>query len=200
MLLLRRNRLVEALREAKLAVYLSPLTARFEQALGEVYHYSERYDEALAAADKALSHDSTYSPPYLLRAAAYAQRRQFDEAEKSLARCNVTGCGEAGRPFLGYVYAAAGKRTEAVRILDSLTAQWRAERRPQALPYGIAQIYVGLGEPQRAIDWLERKELSGIDILYAGVDPVFRSLRSDPRFRRLLSKQGLPEPSPSVAS
>jgi serine/threonine-protein kinase len=195
MLLLRSNRLNEALREAQLTVYLSPLTARFEQGLGEVHLYSGRYDQALVAAQKALSHDSTYTPPYYLQAFAYSQQHEFEKAEASLRKCNQRACGEVGRPFLGYVYAAAGRRAEALRILDSLTVRWRARHQPRDLPYGIARIHVALAEPERAIDWLERGELSAIDLRYAAIDPIFRPLRVERRFRALFQKRGLPRSS-----
>jgi len=191
MLLLRRNRLGEALREARVAVYLSPLTARFEQGLGEVHLYSGRYDEALIAADKALSHDSTYTPPYYLLAYAYSQQGQFDKAEQWLARCNARGCGEVGRSLLGYVYAASGRRAEAHRILDAVTAQWRVEHEAPNFAYGIAQIYVGLGERERAITWLERAGTTELVMRNTGIDPIFRSLHSEPRFRALLERRGL---------
>ncbi|MFL5618301.1 MAG: protein kinase domain-containing protein [Gemmatimonadaceae bacterium] len=193
MLLLRRNRLAEALRESQLTLYLSPLTARFEQGLGEVHLFSGRYDDALIAADKALSHDSTYTPPYFLQAYAYSQQRKFDKAEEALTKCNARACGEAGRPLLGYVYALSGRRTDALRILDTLTAQWRRNQGAPGHAYGIAQVHVALGERERAIDWLEREEKVGGEILYAGIDPIFRSLHSEPRFRALLRKRGLTE-------
>jgi tetratricopeptide (TPR) repeat protein len=192
MLLLRRSRFPAALREAQLSVYLSPLTARFEQGVGEVQLYSGRYEDALIAADKALAHDSTYTAPFYLKAYAYSQLRKFDKAEESLRKCNVRACGEAGRPLLAYVHAAAGRRVEAMRVVDTLTAQWRTAHGPPGLAYGIAQIYAGLGEPVRAIDWLEREEQVGKAVLYAGIDPIFRPLHSEPRFRALLGRNGLP--------
>jgi hypothetical protein len=49
---------------------------------------------------------------------------------------------------------------------ESCTAT--SSRRP-----GIAQIYARLGGPERAIDWLERKERVGMPVFYAGIDPIF---------------------------
>jgi serine/threonine-protein kinase len=195
MLLIRLGRFDEAVREAQLTIYLAPLTARFEEGLGEIYLYGGQYDEAIVAADKALAHDSKYTAPYVLQAYAYAQQRMFEKAELALANCNPRACGEVGRPLLGYVYATAGRRTEALRILDTLTARWRAQHGAPGLAYGIAQVYVGLGEPESALRWLEREAETGDSMLYTGIDPFFRSLHAEPRFRAILKKKRLPTPS-----
>jgi tetratricopeptide (TPR) repeat protein len=194
MLLLRSNRLADALREAQLTVYLSPLTARFEVGLGEVHFFSGRFDEALIAAKQALSHDSAYTAPYLLQAWAYSMQRRFAEAEESLRACHAPPCREFERPLLGSIKAATGRRTEAPRILDTLIAQWQAGSRSSDLPWRIAEVYVGLGERQRAIDWLEQEDKSGLVILYMRIDPILRPLHSEPRFRALLKARGLPPP------
>jgi serine/threonine protein kinase len=131
------------------------------------------------------------TPPYFLQAYAYSQLRKFDEAEQSLTKCNARACGQSGRPFLAYIYAASGRRAEALRILDSLTEHWRVTHDPPGLTYGIAQIYAGLGDRERALDWLGLPDTSPIDILYAGIDPIFRPLRSERRFRALLQTRGL---------
>ena len=142
-----------------------------------------------------ITHDSTYTAPYVLQAYAYAQQRKFEKAEEALAHCNPRACGEIGRPLLGYVYAATGRRSEALRILDTLTAHWRAQHGAPGLAYGIAQVYVGLGAPESALRWLEREAETGDSMLYTGIDPIFRSLHAEPRFRAILKKKRLPTPS-----
>jgi TolB-like protein/tRNA A-37 threonylcarbamoyl transferase component Bud32/Tfp pilus assembly protein PilF len=194
MLLLRLRRFDEALRESQLTVYLAPFTARFEEGLAEVYFFSSQYDEALVAAARALSRDSTYAAPYLLLASAYTQKGMFEKAEELLARCIPRSCAEGGPPLLGYVYAAAGKRAPARRILDSLTAQWELRRTKIGRADDIAQIYAGLGDRQRALDWLERSANEGSFMLYTGINPIFRTLHAEPRFRERLRKLRLPEP------
>ncbi|MFN2397460.1 MAG: hypothetical protein ABR543_02265 [Gemmatimonadaceae bacterium] len=50
-----------------------------------------------------------------------------------------------------------------------------------------------MGEREQALDWLERAVETGAFILYLGIDPTFRSLHPEPRFRALLKKVGLEE-------
>jgi hypothetical protein len=51
-----------------------------------------------------------------------------------------------------------------------------------------------LGEKDEAFAWLERAYEEGHDIVHnLKVEPQFDSIRSDPRYRDLLSRVGLPE-------
>ena len=60
---------------------------------------------------------------------------------------------------------------------------------------GFAAIYVGLGEPEQALAWLEKanEDRSGWLGLWLKVDPKFDNLRTDPRFQDLLWRIGLPQ-------
>ena len=67
----------------------------------------------------------------------------------------------------------------------------RAKRR-HVLPYDMAVIYAGLGEKDRAFEWLEKAYAErDEDLLYLKVDPVLDSLRSDQRFTDLMRRVGL---------
>ena len=50
----------------------------------------------------------------------------------------------------------------------------------------IAQVYVGLEERERALDWLERSIGKEMYAVYLDIDPTFRSLHAEPRFRAML--------------
>jgi len=54
-------------------------------------------------------------------------------------------------------------------------------------------VYVGLGEAERAFEWLERAYQEHDWIGTLKVAPVWDPLRSDPRFQTLLQKVGLAE-------
>ena len=81
---------------------------------------------------------------------------------------------------------AAGKKAEALKILDDLKE--RAKQRPVS-PYEFALIYLGLGDKDQAFVWLEKTIEERPDILWdIKVGPRFDSLRSDPRFTDLLRR------------
>jgi tetratricopeptide (TPR) repeat protein len=170
------------------------MSARFEIGAGEVYLHSGRYDDALEAADNALAVDSINAGSYLLRAYAYAEQQRYDKAAEAATKCIALGWDVHGRALLGYVYAKSGRRMEALKLVDTLTARWRERNGELAVSdvaTGIAQIYTGLGDSGRALDWLERAVGTDMYVGYLGIDPTFRSLHAEPRFHALLKTVGL---------
>lgn len=64
-------------------------------------------------------------------------------------------------------------------------------KRSYVSPYGIAMIYVGLGDKVQAFTWLQKAhEERTWDLVYLKVDPKLDSLRTDPRFAELLRRLG----------
>jgi tetratricopeptide (TPR) repeat protein len=91
---------------------------------------------------------------------------------------------------VGYAYAVAGRRPEAEKILDQLE-QLSHER--WVNPMDVATIYSGLGDRERAFEWLEKayRERSTW-LIYLNVDRFWDPIRSDPRFADLVRRVGLP--------
>jgi hypothetical protein len=57
----------------------------------------------------------------------------------------------------------------------------------------FAAIYTGLGEKSTALDWLDKAYAERRErLIYLGVEPAADPLRSEPRFRDLLRRIGLP--------
>ena len=53
-------------------------------------------------------------------------------------------------------------------------------------------MYVGLGEREAALDWLEKAmEMRDPGMVYLGVKPGYESLRGDTRFEELLRSVGM---------
>jgi len=104
------------------------------------------------------------------------------EAEK--ARSGVSDARSLA--YLGYFYAAAGARNEAIRILDEVKRQ---SREHYNLEVPIAAIYIALGDREQAFAWLEKAYQDREQgVAYLKVDTHFDSLRSDPRFADLLRR------------
>jgi Flp pilus assembly protein TadD len=93
--------------------------------------------------------------------------------------------------LLGYNYALWGKRDEAVKRLDELK---ELSKRRHVPAYDMAIIYTGLGEKDQAFKWLRQacEERHGM-IVYLKFDPLFKSLRTDPRFSDLVRRIGIPQ-------
>ena len=90
---------------------------------------------------------------------------------------------------VGYAYAAAGRRREALGILDQLREQ---SQRVEVSPVLPAFIYAHLGEKDRAFELLEQAfEERSPWMPFLKTHPGFDLLRDDPRFTDLLLRMNL---------
>ena len=97
-----------------------------------------------------------------------------------------------GPPTFGHAgnaYARAGNKAEARKDLQKLIEM----SRHNIGTYEVAQVYAGLGEKDRAFEWLEKAyKIHDKSLTFLKVDPCLDPLRSDPRFQDLLRRVGLP--------
>jgi TolB-like protein/DNA-binding winged helix-turn-helix (wHTH) protein/Flp pilus assembly protein TadD len=92
---------------------------------------------------------------------------------------------------LAHAYAVIGKRAEAQKILRDLQQKSKTE---YVSPYFLAVIYAGLGEKDKAFEFLEKayREKSLEISWHLKADLRIDNLRSDPRFQNLVRRMGLP--------
>jgi tetratricopeptide (TPR) repeat protein len=90
---------------------------------------------------------------------------------------------------LGEAYGITGEIDEAREVLRQLEDMGRQR---YVSPYHLAYVYTGLGENDRAMDFLERAYAERAGSVY-GIRGsfLFTSLRSHPRFKALLAKMNL---------
>lgn len=90
---------------------------------------------------------------------------------------------------LGYCYARSGRGEEARRTLADLEG---LRAKSYAQPTALAVVCAGLGEKERALDWLDRayEERCGY-LSFVRYDPVWDSLRDEPRYHTLVRKMNL---------
>jgi TolB-like protein/DNA-binding winged helix-turn-helix (wHTH) protein/Flp pilus assembly protein TadD len=91
---------------------------------------------------------------------------------------------------LAHAYSAAGRKDEAERILRELE---RKSKGTAISPYRLATIYAGLGENDRAFEFLEKAYSErSLDLSWSvKSDFLLDGLRPDPRFQSLLLRMGL---------
>jgi TolB-like protein/Tfp pilus assembly protein PilF len=120
---------------------------------------------------------------------------KFNDAIPELITASEDRHGNFQRGFLGYAYAAAGQRENAQKILDDLTLLSTKE---YVSPFAVAQIYLGLGDRDRAMEWLQKAyKARSPYMLMAEVSRMFDPVRGDPRFAALVRKLGLHERPPN---
>jgi len=93
---------------------------------------------------------------------------------------------------LAHAYAVIGRRAEAEKILRDFE---RKSKGGYVSPYTIATVYAGLGEKDKAFEFLERAyQERSLDISWhLKADLRIDNLRSDPRFQDLVRRVGYPQ-------
>ena len=90
---------------------------------------------------------------------------------------------------IGYANAVSGNKKEAERTLKELLKQ---SKQTYISPAYIAIVYTGLGDYDKAFEWLEKAYDDRSEwMLYLNVEHLFKPLRTDPRFKILTKKVGL---------
>jgi TolB-like protein/Flp pilus assembly protein TadD len=90
---------------------------------------------------------------------------------------------------LGYAYAVTGKRTDALIVIKELEDKYAQK---EANGVSIAGVYAGLGDKNKAFEWMEKDFKNGDGQLPdITVSIPLESLRDDPRFKDLLKRMGL---------
>jgi len=180
----------EAIAEGKKAVELDPLSLPVRNSLGARFYLARQYDDAVEQYRKILEMDSNFSFTHLNLGWTYVLKRTYEQGTAELLRAiSLSGREPEALSKLGYAYAASGHRSEAQKLLIELSHMASQRYVP---PLMLALIYVGFGDQTRALAWLEKsyqdRSLGQFDL---SVDPVWDSLRSDPRFADLLRRMNL---------
>jgi TolB-like protein/Flp pilus assembly protein TadD len=184
------GRVDEAIVEAKRSLELDPLSLNANSDLGLHYSDAHQHDEAIAQFNKTIELDPDFSMVYWNLGYLYLDMGMLQEAIAALEKAVVlSGEHQGVKAALGLVYAKADRKGEALKILEELK-QLSAGRYVPLLR--IDHIYIGLGENDLALEWLEKAyEERDSTLIWLKVDRVYDGLRSDPRFKALLKKVGL---------
>ena len=182
------GRFDEALKEMKLASDLDPLSLIIIKDTGEIYYAARTYDRAIEFYWKALEMDSTFVIAHRYLGMAYAQKGDYSTAVSELETARRLEDSPDGLAELGYVYALSGRRQESENVLSDLRIM---SARRYVSPCDYALIYAGLGEKDKAFEWLDRGYREGAVMSGLMIDPRWDSLRTNARFADLTKRMGL---------
>jgi len=181
----------EAVAHAAKAVELDPLDLMTNFRLVQVNYYARRYDEAVRTGRIAveLTPDSPYTLFYLALSLAAVGLR--DEAWDIATTGKKLNDGlPLGEGYFGYLAGVLEYADDARRVVGELQARRDRDYAP-ALP--IAWAYLGLGETDKALDWLERALVDREPYFGSlGVFPGYDAIRDQTRFRNLAHQLKLP--------
>jgi serine/threonine-protein kinase len=195
--LMTLGRNAEALARMKKSLELDPLSLIINVAIGWAYYHARRYDEAVAQLLRTVELDPNYPMTFWILGLIYRETARYDLAisagEKGV---NLSGGSPLMRAALAQTFAAAGAPEKAIEIADELN---ELAKQRYVAPHFFAGIYVGLGEHDRAIEYLEKSCAEHCHwLIYLHIDPSMDDLRNDPRFQDLLRRVGLPAPSDAI--
>jgi TolB-like protein/DNA-binding winged helix-turn-helix (wHTH) protein len=185
-----------AITEMRRALELDPLSPNKQTSLAGTLYRAGRYHDALQYFLQVPDPDGISESRHRRVAAIYErQGREREAMAEWLTALRVAGKSELARS-VERAYRASGY-PEARRTLlwgDVLDLQRRARNAyPRPLAFEIAADYALLGERSSAFEWLQRAVREReVGLMYLKVDDRLAGLRSDPRFRDLLRRTGLP--------
>jgi tetratricopeptide (TPR) repeat protein len=179
----------EAIAESRKAESLDPLSPIISADLADALCVAHLCDESVQQSRKTLEMHPYFAVAHYQLGQALTQKRMHTEAIASLQRAIELSRGNtAFESNLAYVYAVAGRTDEAIKIIKDLEGR---PGRPASTDPHIALIYVGLGDRDQAMSWLNKAYEARFNPSIL-MRPAFDPIRSDARFQDLLGRIGLP--------
>jgi adenylate cyclase len=186
--LVRQGRIDEGLEEYLKARELDPLSSILARGVALPYYFKRDYARALELLRQANELGPAFTSTWEI--GVYIQNGLFNETLAELEKAK----GERKNDSIliydtGMVYAAQGKRAEALQIIKELEEMSGANL---SEAHWIAKIYAALNEKEMAFSWLERGLAAGAIGVFYKDEPVWDPIRSDPRFEALVKKMFAP--------
>jgi len=181
------GRLDEAISQMEMAQQADPLSPIIATVIGGFYFESGREEQAQKQWDMASKIDPESPILHSWRCEYLITKRMPNEAialmQEELARSPTNASALA---MLGYAYAVAGRRDDALRIIGELRAIGKSEFLPVAFE---GFVRVGLGEIDDYFSCVEQALADrSLDIVFLRYSPLMAAVRTDPRYRQLLAR------------
>ncbi len=151
-------------------------------------YYARRDDEALACYEKLVNDNPDYTNGQYARGLMYLKKGLNHDAIialETLYNKNKRATASA----LGYAYGLSGREAAAREVLAEME---KLDRQSHLPAQEFALVYLGLGDKENAFVWLKKAvDDHFAPTSYLAVDPIYDSIRSDPRFTELVRSLNL---------
>jgi adenylate cyclase len=180
------GRFDEAIAKTKKAVELDPLNPFFQMSLSFYQYWARQYDDAIAQARKTLEMDPNSAITHVLLGLSLLKKGDTAGAIAEFQKAKAPNPGAWYQGYLGYAYGVSGDRAKAEQALRELE---ELAKQQYVSPIAFATIYLGLGQKEKCLDWLEKAyEQQDSACWYLKIDQIYGSVRNEPRFQALLQK------------
>jgi Flp pilus assembly protein TadD len=142
----------EAIAEAERAQTLDPTSSARTVRVGMSYYRAGQYERALEHFRRALDLDPNFHLTHFGIGQVYKRQGRYEDALAEMRQTRALGMKDS-LPVTGYIYAVSRRRREAQQVLDELDELSKREHVPA---FHRAYMYVGLGNKERAFEWLEK--------------------------------------------
>jgi eukaryotic-like serine/threonine-protein kinase len=186
----RRND--EALAEIRRALELDPMSVIMNRIYADILVDGRRFDEAIQQYHRALELEPNFPTSHYFLGRAYEAKGMYDEAVREYTNASALGTVLKEIPAKAHdIFKKSGWKAYVEFNLQQLVENAAERRFP---PFVVATFYAKVGRNDEAITWLERGyEERDFRMTLLSVAFEFDSLRSDPRFKELVRRMGLPE-------
>ena len=177
----------QAIAAVRRAQELDPLSPIINRDVVRRLYQARKYDMALEESQEVLNKTPDFFLTHQTLGLIYLQKGMFSEAVSEMQKAvRFSDANPTMKAYLGYVYGATGDQVKAQEILSDLAETSKDEYVP---PTAFASIYIGLGDNEKAISWLNKAFEEKIsDLIYLNTSPEYDRLRSDPGFIEILRK------------
>lgn len=146
--------------EARIAQALDPVTTPIRGDLSWAYFMARQWDQAIEHGRRTTEMHPQFFFPHGVMGQICSIQGRFDEALSYAEKADALSDSPIALAQVGTVYARAGKKQQAQRIIDQLAA---LSKKRYVCAYNVATIYVAMGDNARALQWLEEAFLQRSD-------------------------------------
>lgn len=169
---------------------LDPLSSVISSNVSWVQQRRNNHPASIENSLKLIELDPNFAPAYDTLGLSYLKTGRNAEAIAASEKSVQLNRYDLNLGDLGYVYAMTEKRTEAIDVIKELEEKYALK---EANGISIAAVYAGLGNKDKAFEWLEKGFQNKEDLGTNRGQVPFESLRDDPRYKDLLKRMGLPK-------
>ena len=187
------GRIEEALSWERRGIEIDPYSPIINTGMADWLAISGKPDEAMRQFQQTIKLDPDYIPARIWKSELHIVLSEYDAAVEEATKAVEVEKTPPTELNLAWAYAAAGRRDEAQGVLDNVMSR---ATREQVCPVAVGMVEFALGRTEEGFKWLEKALEERDDCIQDLVsDYWFKQYRSDPRWKQIYARMGLP-PSP----